>query len=104
LGTFHSPFLFFPSICTAGLGTGHGSFRFHDLRHTFITVHAEANTPISVVQAQAGHLSPEMTRLYTHISQRSMEQAAERYEQRKTEAMAAAREKLEFEKAKLSVN
>jgi len=46
-------------------------FRFHDLRHTFITNHAEMGTPLAVVQAQAGHLSKSMTELYTHISQRA---------------------------------
>ena len=33
--------------------------------------------------ATAGHLSQKMTELYTHISQRSMQEAADRYEQRK---------------------
>jgi integrase len=75
----------------AGLGRGSGSFRFHDLRHTFISSHAEAGTPLSVVQAQAGHLSKSMTELYTHISQRALQEAADRYEQRKVEALAEAR-------------
>jgi integrase len=69
-------------------------FRFHDLRHTFITNHAEMGTPFPVVQAQAGHLSKRMTELYTHISQRSMEDAARRYEQRKAELLAEAKKRL----------
>jgi integrase len=48
---------------------GLGKFRFHDLRHTFITTHAEMGTPLPVLMEQAGHLSEKMTRLYTHISQ-----------------------------------
>ncbi|HEY7388853.1 MAG TPA: site-specific integrase [Bryobacteraceae bacterium] len=88
----------------AGLGTGNGSFRFHDLRHTFITAHAEAGTPLPVVQAQAGQLSEEMTRLYTHISQRAMQEAAERFTQRKAEALAEAKRKLAEEQACQKVN
>ena len=41
--------------------------RFHDLRHTAITSLAEADVPISTIMEIAGHLSPEMTRHYTHI-------------------------------------
>ena len=70
-------------------------FRFHDLRHTFITNHAEMGTPLSVVQAQAGHLSRRMTELYTHISQRALQKAAEKYEQRKGAALERARKNLE---------
>jgi integrase len=69
-------------------------FRFHDLRHTFVTTHAEMGTPLPVVMAQAGHLSKRMSELYTHISQRAMEEAAERYERRKAEVMNEARKRL----------
>jgi integrase len=69
-------------------------FRFHDLRHTFITNHAEIGTPLPVLMAQAGHLSKRMTQLYTHISNRALEDAAERYEQKKAELLQAAKEKL----------
>jgi integrase len=77
---------------------GLAGFRFHDLRHTFITTHAEIGTPIQVLMATAGHLSQKMTELYTHISQRSMEEAAEKFEQRKKELIAEARAKLASEK------
>lgn len=70
-------------------------FRFHDLRHCFITNHAEIGTPLPVVMAQAGHLSKRMTELYRHISNRALEEAAERHEQRKAEAMEAAKRKLQ---------
>jgi integrase len=54
------------------IAAGVPGFRFHDLRHTFITNHAEMCTPLAVVQAQAGYLSRRMTELYTHISNRAL--------------------------------
>jgi integrase len=42
-------------------------FRFHDLRHTHITHAIEEGVPIEVVMAQVGHVTPEMTRYYTHL-------------------------------------
>lgn len=47
---------------------GLSGLRFHDLRHHFITRLAEANVPIQVTMSLAGHMSMEMTRHYTHIS------------------------------------
>jgi len=76
------------------VAAGVPGFRFHDLRHTFITNHAEIGTPLPVVMAQAGHLSRRMTDLYTHISQRSMQEAAERFEQKQYERREEARRKL----------
>jgi integrase len=46
-------------------------FRFHDLRHTFITHAVMADTSIDFVMAQVGHLSPEMTRRYLHLTRRA---------------------------------
>jgi integrase len=43
-------------------------FRFHDLRHTFITHMVELGIPIGVVQAMVGHISSRMLRHYTHIA------------------------------------
>jgi integrase len=42
-------------------------FRLHDLRHTHITHAIEEGVPIEVVMAQVGHVTPEMTRYYTHL-------------------------------------
>jgi integrase len=42
-------------------------FRFHDLRHTHITHAIEEGVPIEVVMAQVAHVTPEMTRYYTHL-------------------------------------
>ncbi len=55
----------------AGLET----LRFHDLRHTHITHAIEAGVPIEVVMSQVGHISPEMTRHYTHLGRESRHRA-----------------------------
>ena len=55
-------------------------FRFHDLRHSFVTAGAEAKVPLLVMQSIVGHMSPEMTIYYTHISERSKQQAVEAIE------------------------
>ena len=47
------------------------NFRFHDLRHTFITQGIEDDVPVEVMMAQVGHVSAEMTRYYTHLSNRA---------------------------------
>jgi hypothetical protein len=44
------------------------NFRPYDLRHTAITRMAEANLPIHVILAFAGHISFAMQQHYTHIS------------------------------------
>ncbi|HXB69548.1 MAG TPA: site-specific integrase [Candidatus Acidoferrales bacterium] len=49
------------------LAAGFPGFRFHDLRHTHITHAIEEGVPIEVVMAQVGHVTPEMTRYYTHL-------------------------------------
>ena len=56
-------------------------FRFHDLRHSFITAAAEAGVPVSVIQSIVGHLSPEMTMRYTHIQSQAQQQAVKAVEQ-----------------------
>jgi integrase len=53
------------------------SVRFHDLRHTFITMMGERGVPLQVVQAMVGHMSPRMVRYYTHISNRAAREAVE---------------------------
>ena len=42
-------------------------FRPYDTRHTAITRLAESGVPMSVIMDMAGHISPAMTRHYTHI-------------------------------------
>jgi integrase len=50
-------------------------FRQYDTRHTAITRYAENGTSIAVIMDMAGHISPKMTRHYTHISERVKLQA-----------------------------
>ena len=47
---------------------GLSKIRFHDMRHTFISMMAERGVPLQVVQAMVGHMSPGMVKHYTHIS------------------------------------
>ena len=41
---------------------------FHSLRHTFVSLSANAGVPLTVVQAIVGHTNPMMTRHYFHAS------------------------------------
>ena len=50
--------------------------RFHDLRHTAITVMAEAGLPDQTIMAQVGHISPEMIKPYSHIRRQALNAAA----------------------------
>jgi integrase len=57
------------------IGTGKDGKRavievgFHSLRHSFVSLCRESNTPLSVVESIVGHSSPAMTRHYTHIGE-----------------------------------
>jgi integrase len=75
-------------MCNSGLkklwqeireATGLLQFRMYDTRHTAITRYAESGTPVAVIMALAGHISPRMNQHYTHIS-----------EQKKVDAMREA--------------
>jgi integrase len=52
--------------------------RMHDLRHSFVSKLAETETPGSVIEDLAGHLTAAMRRRYTHISPQAKEQAVAR--------------------------
>jgi len=52
------------------------SVRFHDGRHTAITTLAEKRLPDWVIQAQVGHVAPEMMKTYSHIRRQALNQAA----------------------------
>jgi integrase len=43
-------------------------FRAHDLRHTFASWHAQAGTPLSVLQELGGWRSPVMVQRYAHLT------------------------------------
>lgn len=59
---------------------GLSKLRFHDMRHTFITMMGEQGVPLQVVGAMVGHMSPAMVRYYTHISGSAARQAVEKLE------------------------
>src|SRR4029453_16252918 len=52
------------------------SVRFHDGRHTALTRLAEAGQPDWVIQAQIGHISPQMMKTYSHIRRQALDEAA----------------------------
>ena len=68
--------------------------RGHDLRHNWITSHAEIGTPQSVLEAQAGHLSKRMSDHYKHISEKAARKASDEFARVKAIQRAEAREKL----------
>jgi integrase len=59
---------------------GLSEVRFHDGRHTAITTLAEKGLPDSVIQAQVGHVAPEMMKTYSHIRRQALNQAADALE------------------------
>jgi integrase len=61
----------------AGLDT----LRFHDLRHTFITMMGERGVPLAVLENMVGHLSAKMVRHYTHVSSQAARRAVELLDQ-----------------------
>lgn len=50
--------------------------RFHDGRHTAITTLAEKGLPDWVIQAQVGHVDPQMMKTYSHIRRKALDEAA----------------------------
>ncbi len=50
--------------------------RFHDLRHTAVTMMAEKGLPDLTIMAQVGHVSPAMMKTYSHIRRQALNQAA----------------------------
>ena len=50
--------------------------RFHDGRHTALTRLAEGGEPDWVIQAQMGHVSPQMMKTYSHIRRVALDKAA----------------------------
>ena len=65
-------------------------FRFHDLRHTFRTLGAEAGVPLEVMMAQLGHMDRETSLEYVHIQQNAFERAKQLIESEQAEVLAAA--------------
>ena len=70
-------------IETTKPGTGPGTGKravtvagFHSLRHSFVSLHAQAGTPQAILQKMAGHSNPMMTEHYTHINEAAALSAA----------------------------
>lgn len=55
-----------------------GSFRWHDLRHTWASWHAQAGTPLNVLQELGGWASAEMVQRYAHLGVNHLRAHAER--------------------------
>ena len=51
------------------------SATFHSLRHTFVSIAANAGVPLATVQSIVGHTSTAMTRHYYHPSEEALRQA-----------------------------
>jgi integrase len=56
---------------------GFPDFRFHDLRHTFISHMVELGVPLGVIQTFVGHISARMVRRYTHVTSGAARAAVE---------------------------
>jgi integrase len=69
---------------------GMQGFRFHDLRHTFRTLGAEAGVPVEVMMAQLGHMDRETSLEYVHIQQRALERAKQLIESEQEDLLATA--------------
>jgi len=52
------------------------TLRFHDLRHTWASWHAQAGTPSAVLQELGGWASPEMVQKYAHLGRSHVAQWA----------------------------
>ena len=50
--------------------------RFHDARHTAVTTLAEKGLPDWVIQAQVGHVAPQMMKTYSHVRRLALDEAA----------------------------
>jgi integrase len=75
------------------VGAGLKRLRGHDRRHRWVTGHAEAGTPKSVLEAQTGHLSKRMSDHYKRVSERAAHKAAQELARVKSGPGAAARAK-----------
>lgn len=53
------------------------NIRFHDLRHSFVSLMIAAGVPLKVVQELAGHSDPRITQqIYTHVTEDQKREAA----------------------------
>lgn len=66
-------------------------FRFHDLRHTFRTLGAQAGVPLEVMMAQVGHMDRQTSLEYVHIQQNALERAQQLIEREQAAVLKATR-------------
>ena len=71
---------------------GMPGFRFHDLRHTFRTLGAQAGVPLEVMMAQVGHMDRQTSLEYVHIQQSALERAQQLIEREQTAVLKATAE------------
>lgn len=57
------------------------SFRWHDLRHTWASWHAQVGTPMHVLQELGGWQTPDMVRRYAHLNVEHLAVYADRMSQ-----------------------
>jgi integrase len=68
-----------PALRLAGLEAE--GYRFHDLRHTYVSRLVAAGADIKLVQAVAGHANPLITlNRYSHLLDSRVTEAAERFD------------------------
>lgn len=61
---------------------GLSGLRFHDLRHTYVTMAAEAGVALDVTMRQIGHINATQIREYTHISDSAVADAVQAIQKR----------------------
>jgi integrase len=66
--------------------------RFHDGRHTALTTLCEKGLPDWVIQAQVGHIAPQMMKTYSHVRRLALDQAAAALEPNFPKALPAVAE------------
>jgi len=71
------------AVGRAGLQPG---LVFHDLRHSWASWHAQAGTPIHVLQELGGWSTPEMVQRYAHLSTKHLAEWVDRRDKERLEA------------------
>src|SRR5262249_51350264 len=69
-------------------------FRFHDLRHTFRTLGAQAGVPLEVMMAQVGHMDRQTSLEYVHIQQNALERAQQLIEREQAVVLKATKSEI----------
>ena len=81
---------------------GMSGFRFHDLRHTFRTLGAQAGVPLEVMMAQVGHMDRQTSLEYVHIQQNALERAQRLIDREQLAVLRATRSRISSEGSSIS--